>query len=103
MDTCGGNLNSALLYRAFALFKLTLPGDGIDRMASSTGNTVRPTFGAPNIQRHGIEGDLAVWIRNWLAVRRQRVVVDGKCSSGVQLLVVYRKDLFWGHCCSPFL
>ena len=33
------------------------------------------------IRRHGIKGDLAVWIRNELAVRKQRVVVDGKCSS----------------------
>jgi len=33
------------------------------------------------MRRHGIEGDLEVWIRNWLAVRRQRVVVDGTCSA----------------------
>ena len=33
------------------------------------------------IRMHGIEGDLAVWIENWLADRRQRVVVDGKYSS----------------------
>ncbi|XP_060710826.1 uncharacterized protein LOC132835701, partial [Hemiscyllium ocellatum] len=33
------------------------------------------------LRRYGIEDTLEVWIRNWLAGRRQRVVVDGLCSS----------------------
>jgi len=33
------------------------------------------------MKMYGIEGDLANWIRNWLADRRQRVVVDGRYSS----------------------
>ncbi|XP_059510326.1 adenylate kinase 2, mitochondrial isoform X1 [Stegostoma tigrinum] len=38
------------------------------------------------VRRYGIQGDLAVWIQNWLADRRQRVVVDGKYSAWRSLL-----------------
>jgi len=33
------------------------------------------------VRRHGVQGNLAVWIQNWLAHRRQRVGVDGKYSA----------------------
>ena len=33
------------------------------------------------VRRHGIQGDIALWIQNWLAHRRQRVVVDGSYSA----------------------
>jgi len=33
------------------------------------------------VRRHGIMGNLATWIKNWLTHRRQRVVVDGKYSA----------------------
>jgi len=33
------------------------------------------------VRRHGIEGNLADWISNWLSHRRQAVVVDGKFSA----------------------
>ena len=29
------------------------------------------------VRRHGIQGSLARWIQNWLACRRQRVMVEG--------------------------
>ena len=32
------------------------------------------------IQRHGIDGSLLLWIRNFLTNRRQRVVLRGNCS-----------------------
>ena len=32
------------------------------------------------IQRHGIDGYLLLWIRNFLTNRRQRVVLRGNCS-----------------------
>ena len=32
------------------------------------------------LQRHGIDGSLLLWIRNFLTNRRQRVVVRGNCS-----------------------
>eukprot|EP00061_Rhincodon_typus_P009701 g33390.t1 len=33
------------------------------------------------IKMRGIHGDLAVWLQNWFAHRRQKVVVEG-CFSG---------------------
>eukprot|EP00061_Rhincodon_typus_P011358 g36307.t1 len=33
------------------------------------------------IKMHGIHGDLAAWIQNWLVHRRQRVLVEG-CFAG---------------------
>ncbi|MDZ1603208.1 reverse transcriptase family protein, partial [Klebsiella pneumoniae] len=33
------------------------------------------------VRRHGIVGNVASWIKNWLTDRRQRVVLDGKYSA----------------------
>lgn len=32
------------------------------------------------ITMHGIQGDLVVWIQNWITHRRKRLVVEGCCS-----------------------
>ena len=60
-----------------------------------------------NVNAHGIQGDAARWIRNWLAGRRQRVCINQSYSkwapvtSGVPqgsvlgqlLFLIYRNDL----------
>ena len=38
------------------------------------------------LKAHGIRGKLLVWIKNWLSGRKQRVVLNGKCSSWMEVL-----------------
>ena len=33
------------------------------------------------VKGHGIQGDIALWIQNWLAQRKQRVIIDGSFSA----------------------
>ena len=37
------------------------------------------------VNAHGIQGDAARWIRNWLAGRRQRVCINQSCSNWAQV------------------
>eukprot|EP00061_Rhincodon_typus_P007818 g29885.t1 len=48
------------------------------------------------IKIHGIHGDLAAWIQDWLAHRRQRVVVEGVFQARGWRLVVFRRDPLLG-------
>ena len=43
------------------------------------------------VNAHGIQGDVAKWIRNWLAGRRQRVCVIQSYSNWHQSHLVYHK------------
>ncbi len=39
-----------------------------------------------NLKVHGVHGNILRWIRNWLTGRRQRVVLNGKCSDWADVL-----------------
>jgi ribonucleases P/MRP protein subunit RPP40 len=38
------------------------------------------------LKAHGVHGNIQRWIRNWLTRRRQRVVLNGKCSDWADVL-----------------
>jgi len=38
------------------------------------------------LRAHGVQGNILRWIRNWLTGRRQRVVLNGKCSDWTDVL-----------------
>jgi ribonuclease P/MRP protein subunit RPP40 len=38
------------------------------------------------LKAHGVQGNILRWIRNWLTGRRQRVVLNGKCSDWTDVL-----------------
>ena len=38
------------------------------------------------LKAHGVHGNILRWIRNWLTGRRQRVVLNGKCSDWADVL-----------------
>ncbi|MFN9943210.1 MAG: reverse transcriptase domain-containing protein, partial [bacterium] len=38
------------------------------------------------LRAHGVQGNVLRWIRNWLTGRRQRVVLNGKCSDWTDVL-----------------
>ncbi len=38
------------------------------------------------LRAHGVQGNILRWIRNWLTGRRQRVVLNGKCSDWADVL-----------------
>lgn len=48
---------------------------------------------------HGIQGEIAEWVENWLHRKTQRVMVEG-CFywTGGMCLVVYRRDWCRVHC-----
>ena len=48
------------------------------------------------VKAHGIQGDTARWIRNWLAGRRQRVCINQTYSNstGHQSHLVYHKLVY---------
>ena len=51
-----------------------------------------------NVNAHGIQGDVARWIRNWLAGRRQRVCINQSyTATGHKSHLVYHNVVYYAH------
>jgi len=55
------------------------------------------------VKSHGIRGELAKWIQNWLGHRKQRVAVEGCFSEWKAVTSSVSQGSVLGFCCSEYI